>query len=89
MSRKKGIKKTGGRTKGTPNKSTEDFRNFVKELLSDNMDKIKTDIEKIEPEKRLMFFEKILSYVLPKMATVEIKEEPPQEVINITYKDFV
>lgn len=66
MSREKGTPKTGGRQAGTLNKQTAELRQFVGEIIYDNMPKIKADIETIEPEKRLALFEKLLSYVLPK-----------------------
>jgi len=88
MSRKKGEKKTGGREKGTPNKITSDFKNFVGDLIIENADQIKKDMKNIEPEKRLIFFEKMLNYVLPKAQTIEIKEEPQNhEIIYIGYGD--
>ncbi len=71
MSREKGTTKTGGRKKGTPNKVTTDLRTWINELLEKNRPQIERDIKKLEPEKRVLFFEKLLNYVLPKMQSVE------------------
>ena len=62
----KGSPKTGGREKGTLNKQTAELRAFVSEIIYSNMEQVKKDIVKVEPEKRLALFEKLLSYVLPK-----------------------
>jgi hypothetical protein len=73
MSRTKGTKKTGGRTKGTPNKVTIDLRTWINELLDSNRQQIVKDLSKLEPQQRVMIFEKLLSYSLPKLQSVEAK----------------
>jgi hypothetical protein len=64
--RTKGTPKTGGREKGSLNRQTAEIRSFVAELVQDSRDKIKDDIASLDPDKRLMYFEKLLQYVLPK-----------------------
>jgi hypothetical protein len=71
--RKKGIQKTGGRAKGTPNKVTSDLRAWINELLDSNRGQIAKDIKLLEPHRRVMIFEKLLSYAVPKMQSVEAK----------------
>jgi hypothetical protein len=71
--RKKGTKKTGGRSKGTPNKVTTDLRTWVTELLDANRQQIAKDIKQLEPQQRVIIFEKLLSYSVPKMQSVETK----------------
>jgi hypothetical protein len=73
MSRTKGTEKTGGREKGTPNKVTTDLRTWINELLDSNRRQIAKDIKKLEPQQRVMIFEKLLSYAVPKMQSVEAK----------------
>jgi len=75
MSRKKGTKKTGGREKGALNKQTAEIRQFVSEIVFENMNTIKTDISKLEADKRLIVLEKLLSYVLPKPQAAEFPIE--------------
>ena len=58
MSRKKGEQKTGGRIKGTPNKVTNDLRTWVNDLLNDNRQQIIKDLKMLEPQQRVMIFEK-------------------------------
>jgi hypothetical protein len=73
MSRTKGTEKTGGREKGTPNKITTDLRTWINELLDSNRRQIAKDIKQLEPQQRVMIFEKLLSYAVPKMQSVEAK----------------
>jgi hypothetical protein len=71
--RAKGTQKTGGRAKGTPNKVTTDLRTWINELLDSNRGQIAKDIKRLEPQQRVMIFEKLLSYTIPKMQSVEAK----------------
>jgi len=69
MARPTGLEKTGGRKVGSLNKQTAELRSFVAELIQENQGKIKDDLTKLDPEKRLFFIEKLLQYVLPKPTT--------------------
>ncbi len=71
--------KTGnpnGRTKGTPNRITIEFREFIKELLNENLEQIRDDYKSLEPKDRLLITEKLLSYVLPKLTSTSIMDKP-------------
>ena len=52
MARTKGTVKTGGRTKGTPNNISENIRQSLLTLLSDNMEQLKIDIKGMELKDR-------------------------------------
>jgi hypothetical protein len=67
--------KTGGRQRGTPNKTTSDLRSWVNQLLNDNRATIEKDLKQLEPHQRLLILEKLLSYCLPKQQSVEGKIE--------------
>ena len=66
MSEKKMRIKTGGRTAGTPNRVTVDLKEVIKNLLEDNIDTVKADFALLEPKDRIMMFEKLLQYAIPK-----------------------
>ena len=70
---KLGGEKTGGRQYGTPNKVTTDLRTFINELLDSNRRQIIEDMKKLEPQQRITIFERLLSYAVPKMQSVEAK----------------
>jgi hypothetical protein len=73
MSKQKGSTKTGGRAKGTPNKVTSDLRTWINDLLNNNRKQFENDLKRLEPQQRVMIFEKLLSYAVPKMQSVEAK----------------
>ena len=60
-------KKTGGRQKGTPNKSTATLRDWFLQLINDNREQIQKDLQELEAKDRLQWFERILPYLLPKV----------------------
>ena len=71
--REKGTPKTGGRRKGTQNKITTDLRTWINEFLDKNRRQITRDMKRLEPYQRISLFEKLLSYAVPKMQSVEAK----------------
>jgi hypothetical protein len=84
--------KTGGRTSGTPNKVTQEFRETVQKLLDDNRDNVGrwltlvaegdgTDSGKPDPGKALDMLAKLAEYAAPKLARTEHtgKDGAPQE----------
>jgi hypothetical protein len=75
MSRTKGTRKTGGRTKGTPNKITSELRTWIVDVLNNNRATFETDLQRLDPPQRVLIFEKLLSYAVPKMQSVEAVKE--------------
>lgn len=74
-------KKTGGRTKGTPNKVTTEFRETVQKVLEDNSANVgrwltmvaEGDGEsKPDPGKALDLMAKLAEYAAPKLARTEV-----------------
>lgn len=61
----------GGRQKGTPNKTTLAFKEWINKLLETNRKQIVKDLESVEPKERLQFFEKLIPYVVPRLASVD------------------
>lgn len=78
----KGRPKTGGRTKGVPDKVTSEFRETVRKLLEDNSanfgiwlklvaDGDGTENGKPDPAKALDLIVKLAEYAAPKLGRVE------------------
>ena len=69
--------KTGGRIAGTPNKTTTDTKEVLKNVLSKELDKLGNILNKLEPTERVNAIAKLLPYILPKTSEVkaEIKTE--------------
>lgn len=73
MSRQKndGKGRLGGRSRGTPNKITTSLKEWLKNLLERNATLIEEDFKKLDPPTRIRLFEKLLTYALPKQASVQ------------------
>ena len=74
-------KKTGGRKKGTPNKTTAEVREILTAVLSDVIDKetILADLKKLDPKDRLQAVDRLLKHVLP---------APMDELLKLTDDDL-
>jgi hypothetical protein len=70
----KGKPKTGGRKANTPNKITSELREKISSFLSNNWDTIAKDFDNAPPKDRLLFYEKLLQYVLPKLENIGLHE---------------
>lgn len=77
-----------GRPRGTPNKITTDLREFIGQLLSDNLEQFNADFQQLDAKDRLMIMEKLLSYVLPKLSNMILKEEQEPEKLK-TKEEFL
>lgn len=67
--------KTGGRQKGTPNKTTASTREFLQQILEGNRELINENFCKLEPYQMMTIIAKILPYITPKMAPKTEKDE--------------
>ena len=63
-----GRTKTGGREKGVGNKSTEQLREMVGKLMEDNVERIQTDIDSLEPKDRVKAMIDLMRFALPILA---------------------
>lgn len=90
--------KTGnpnGRPKGVPNKTTSTVKGWLAELIDKNRRQVEKDLKALEPKERLQMLEKLMSYVVPKMQSVEAKidlnrlsEEQLNDVISELTKEL-
>lgn len=61
-----------GRPKGTPNKVTGSLRKRINDFLADNWQQMQNDFKALDPKDRLTFYEKLLSYGLPKLQSTTL-----------------
>lgn len=64
-----------GRKKGTPNKSTQTFRDTISKLLEDNSQNVGVWLERVaehDPGKALDLMAKLAEYAAPKLSKVEV-----------------
>ena len=62
--------KTGGRTIGTPNKTTKEIRNVLKNLINNELENIETVLDAMDSKERLQVVIKLIPYILPKIENV-------------------
>lgn len=60
-----------GKPKGTPNRFTRDLRERIYDLIDRKWDTLEEDLDCLEPKDRLAFLEKLMSYTIPKLQSVE------------------
>lgn len=81
MSNRTGYK-FGGRTKGTPNKITSERRKELDLFLENNFEEFENRMKAIEnPADYCRLYIQLLNYVLPKISSVTIKDEPHRETL--------
>ncbi len=54
-----------GRKAGTANKTTNELREMVTQVIADNWDVFKTDIKKMDSDRRVLLMDRLLRHVLP------------------------
>lgn len=67
--------KTGGRSMGTPNRTTKEIREKFSLLLENNFDKIQSDIDALEPKERIKTLLDLAKFVVPTLKAVEVKND--------------
>ncbi|AEI51204.1 hypothetical protein [Runella slithyformis] len=66
--------KTGGRTKGTPNRLTKEIRAVLKDVIGQQLESMPDILETLQPKEKLEFIIKLMPYVLPKVETVKMND---------------
>lgn len=86
----KGVK-TGGRQKGTPNRSTADVREVISRVISGTAPQLMAWIQDIEdPAKRVDACIKVYEFGLPKLARTEVAASDAEgNVLNLIGVAFV
>jgi hypothetical protein len=75
--------KTGGRKPQTPNRTTADLRAKINDIVSKQIDTIEFDLQSLKPLERLQIVEKLISYCVPKMQSLDI-----QTSLELEYKQL-
>ena len=82
--------KTGGRKKGTPNKTTSEIRKHYQNLISANLELLEADLLSLEPIQRLKMIIELSKFVLPTQRATDIslndKPEFQKVIIERTIK---
>lgn len=65
-------KKYGGRSKGTPNRTTAETKDLLQKIVGKELDKLGKILEQLEPIERVNAISKLLPYILPKQSEVAV-----------------
>jgi hypothetical protein len=82
--------KTGGRTKGTPNRTTNEIRERFQKLVDDNLTQLENDIKDLEPKERIKTILELSKFVLPTLKATELTTSTENDLkpVRIIFKDF-
>lgn len=64
--------KFGGRTKGTPNKTTNEIREQFQKLIENNLEQFENDIKELEPKDRIKTILELSKFVIPTLKATEL-----------------
>lgn len=87
MQQKERRKKTGGRQKGTPNKTTAQIKEMIVELVGTQMEKWPAKLDKMmrdDPAEAMKITGRLIDYVLPKQTKMELEGEIKTKIESIT-----
>lgn len=73
----------GGRTAGAVGKVNSKTKEFFALLLENNLSKLQSDIDSLEPKDRLKILIDLAGFIVPKMKSVENNIEVKQAVIPV------
>jgi hypothetical protein len=76
--------KTGGRAKGTPNRTTTETKELLQSIVSKELDNVAVLLEKLEPKERIDAIIKLLPYIVPKQQEITIDSKPIFNGITVT-----
>lgn len=94
MPRKKGTPKTGGRQKGTPNRTTAAVKGYLtdtigayllpKALAGKDKPTLESDLSMMEPAERVRAISSLAGYIMPKQQAISIEEQTQVEMDALT-----
>jgi len=58
-----------------PNKLTSEIREQIQHLLENNLDKMQSDIDQLEPKDRLKVLLELSRFVIPTLKATEFKQD--------------
>ena len=79
-----------GRTKGTPNKNTQELKELLAQMLQGYLDELNTQSDQLTLRDKLNFSRYVLPYLLPKLNNVTLTENQNAQFapVEIDIKDL-
>lgn len=82
-------KKTGGRAKGTPNRTSQQAKEILLKVVGNELENLGILMEKLDPAQRITAISKFLHFVIPKQSEIAIEQKQPmteeQRIAKIEY----
>jgi len=88
----KGLPKTGGREKGTQNKSTEEAKKLFIKIMSGNIVKFKAALDYLYKKDKLEWLKvvnKFFPYYLPRKQDITSDDKPLRPGINLSVSERI
>ncbi len=77
-----------GRPKGTKNRTTEEMRKLIQQVISGQLQNFDTDLDKMNDFNRWVVIDKLIKYFMPSLTKTEIEGELNTEMkITVEYED--
>lgn len=85
----KGNKFGKGRPKGSPNKTTKEMKELLQSVLSERLDELQSDLDRMSPGTRWTVLDKLCKYVMPSLSKSEIEGNIDGDIkIKVVYDDL-
>lgn len=85
MGLKKGMTNNpAGKPKGAKNKLGTDLREKINSFLNDKWEDVEKEFQKLKPNEKLYFYERLMSYGLPKLQSIEYTSPYDNMIENLT-----
>lgn len=77
-----------GRKIGSKNRTTEEMRQFIQDVVDKNFDRLEEDLDIMNPTNRWLVLQKLTNYFMPVLSKNDNTNDNTGEVtINVKYKD--
>ena len=77
-----------GKPKGAENKLTKEIRAKIGLILNNNIDKVQTDLDKLEPKDRLNVLLQLMKFVTPQLKQIEVDHQEQEHNFTPIIIDF-
>lgn len=74
--------KSGGRTKGTPNKLTKELRTILKDVIAGELEELPYHLEQLDSKTRIELLAKLLPYAMPKVEQTSYRVGEGDDIWN-------
>lgn len=77
-----------GRKKGVKNRTTEEMRVFIQQVVDKNYDRLEEDLDSMNPTNRWLIIQKLSNYFMPTLSKNDNQNNNSGEItIKVEYQD--